>query len=106
MGRRAAQPIGTLSGGEKVRIALAAITYRPPHILLLDEPTNHLDLRTVEALGKALQEFEGGLVIASHDRRLLKEVCRDFYGIQNKRLQKTALPDFVRTVRSGAAALT
>ncbi|CAK0826892.1 unnamed protein product [Prorocentrum cordatum] len=104
MGRQAVQPIHTLSGGEKVRVALAAITFRPPHILLLDEPTNHLDLQTVEALGKALQDFEGGLVIASHDRRLLKEVCIDFYGIQGRKLQKTALADFVKAVRSGAAA--
>mmetsp|Transcript_106003 Transcript_106003/g.167374 ORF Transcript_106003/g.167374 Transcript_106003/m.167374 type:complete len:807 (+) Transcript_106003:77-2497(+) len=104
VGRQAVQSIGSLSGGEKNRVALAAITFRPPHILVLDEPTNHLDLQTVEALGKALQEFPGGLVIASHDRRLLKEVCKEFYGIQGKRLQKTDLTEFVKAVRSGAAA--
>jgi ATPase subunit of ABC transporter with duplicated ATPase domains len=104
MGKQATQPIVTLSGGEKVRVALAAVTFRPPHILLLDEPTNHLDLQTVEALGKALQEFQGGIVIASHDRRLLKEVCADFYSVQGQKLKKTALADFVKAVRSGTAA--
>eukprot|EP00927_Polykrikos_kofoidii_P022934 TRINITY_DN2126_c0_g1_i1.p1 TRINITY_DN2126_c0_g1~~TRINITY_DN2126_c0_g1_i1.p1 ORF type:complete len:830 (+),score=155.08 TRINITY_DN2126_c0_g1_i1:374-2491(+) len=100
LGRQAVQPIGTLSGGEKCRAALAAMTFRPPHILLLDEPTNHLDLQTVEALGKALQTFEGGVVIASHDRRLLSEVCDDLYAVQDRRLQKTSLSDFVKSVRS------
>lgn len=104
LGRQAVQPIRTLSGGEKCRVALAAITFRPPHILLLDEPTNHLDLQTVEALGKALAEFEGGVVVASHDRRLLQEVCSDFFAVQGKQLQKTSLDAFVKAVRSGKGA--
>jgi len=102
LSRQAVQTIGTLSGGEKCRVALAAITFRPPHLLLLDEPTNHLDLQTVEALGKALSDFEGGVVVASHDRRLLKEVCKDFYAVQGKQLQKISLEDFVKAVRKGA----
>uniref|UniRef100_A0A7S0ZQ51 ABC transporter domain-containing protein n=1 Tax=Noctiluca scintillans TaxID=2966 RepID=A0A7S0ZQ51_NOCSC len=99
-GRQAVQPIRTLSGGEKCRVALAAITLRPPHLLLLDEPTNHLDLNTVEALGKALREYEGGVVVASHDRRLLKDVCTDFFAVQDRRLQKTTLEQFVKVVRA------
>lgn len=101
-GRQAVQPIRTLSGGEKCRVALAAITLRPPHLLLLDEPTNHLDLGTVEALGKALREYEGGVVVASHDRRLLKDVCTDFFAVQDQRLQKTTLEQFVKVVRTAA----
>jgi len=101
LSRQAVQPIGTLSGGEKCRVALAAITFRPPHILVLDEPTNHLDLQTVEALGKALIDFEGGVVVASHDRRLLKEICKEFYAVQGGKLQKTGLEEFVKTVRKG-----
>jgi len=101
LSRQAVQPIGTLSGGEKCRIALAVITFRPPHLLLLDEPTNHLDLQTVEALGKALSEYQGGVVVASHDRRLLKEICTDFYAVQDKKLQKTSLENFVKAVRRG-----
>jgi len=100
MGKQAVQQIGTLSGGEKSRIALAAITFQPPHVLLLDEPTNHLDLQTVEALGKALQEFKGSLVITSHDRRLLREVATEFYAVQNKQLTKlSGLEAFVKSVR-------
>lgn len=104
LSRQAVQPIGTLSGGEKCRVALAAITFRPPHILLLDEPTNHLDLQTVEALGKALTEFEGGVVVASHDRRLLKEICHEYHAVQDKQLKKTSLEDFVKAVRRGVGS--
>merc|ERR1711920_1015912 len=68
-----------LSGGEKSRCALASITLRPPHILLLDEPTNHLDLATVEALCSALHTFQGSVVVTSHDRHMLREVCSDFF---------------------------
>jgi len=104
MGRQAVQPIGTLSGGEKCRVALAAITLRAPHLLLLDEPTNHLDLPTVEALGRALRDFEGSVVLCSHDRRLLQEVCSDFYAVQARKLVRLgALDDFVRAVQAGKA---
>jgi len=99
IGRLAVQPIRTLSGGEKCRVALAKVTLRPPHVLVLDEPTNHLDLPTVEALGKALRDFEGGLVITSHDRRLLSETCEEFYAVQGGRLVKvTSLEAFVKSV--------
>lgn len=100
LGRLALQPISCLSGGERSRVALARVTLRPPHVLLLDEPTNHLDLPTVEALGKALQDFEGSLVITSHDRRLLRDVCTDFYAMQGNKLVKlSGLDAFVRAVR-------
>lgn len=100
VGRQALQPIGTLSGGEKCRVALAAITLRPPHVLLLDEPTNHLDLATVQALCSALESFEGSVVVTSHDRHLLREVCTDFYMLRDRRLAKIgSLDEFVRSVR-------
>lgn len=101
VGRLALQPIGTLSGGEKCRVALAAITLRPPHVLLLDEPTNHLDIATIQALCSALHSFEGSVIITSHDRHLLREVCTDFYMLRNRQLAKIrSLDDFVRSVRS------
>lgn len=78
-GRLAVQPLRTLSGGQKARLALALLFFDPPHILLLDEPTNHLDAQTVMALGEALEEFDGGLVLISHDRWLLSSVCHEFY---------------------------
>jgi ATP-binding cassette subfamily F protein 3 len=73
------QPVGSLSGGEKARLVLATIVWQRPNLLLLDEPTNHLDLDTREALSIALNEFEGTVMLVSHDRALLREVCDEFW---------------------------
>ena len=73
------QPVGTLSGGEKARLVLAMLVWQRPNLLLLDEPTNHLDLATRQALAMALNEFEGTLMLVSHDRALLRSVCDEFW---------------------------
>ena len=73
------QPVGTMSGGEKARLVLAMLVWQRPNLLLLDEPTNHLDLTTREALAVALNEFEGTLMLVSHDRALLRSVCDEFW---------------------------
>jgi ATP-binding cassette subfamily F protein 3 len=78
-GEMAAQPVGTLSGGEKARLVLAMLVWQRPNLLLLDEPTNHLDLTTREALSMALNEYEGSVMLVSHDRALLREVCDEFW---------------------------
>jgi ATP-binding cassette subfamily F protein 3 len=73
------QTVGTLSGGERARLVMATIVWQKPNLLLLDEPTNHLDLNTREALSVALNEFEGTVMLVSHDRSLLREVCDEFW---------------------------
>jgi ATP-binding cassette subfamily F protein 3 len=73
------QSVGSLSGGEKARLVLAMLVWQRPNLLLLDEPTNHLDLSTREALSMALNEFEGTVMLVSHDRALLREVCDEFW---------------------------
>jgi len=70
-------PIVKLSGGQKARVVFASICLSQPHMLLLDEPTNHLDMQSIDALGEALAEFKGGVVLVSHDSRLLSTVCAD-----------------------------
>ncbi|MCX9155657.1 ATP-binding cassette domain-containing protein [Niveibacterium sp. 24ML] len=77
-GTMADTPIGPFSGGEKARLALALLVRGQPNLMLLDEPTNHLDLEMRHALTKALAEYEGSMVLVSHDRALLRTVCDAF----------------------------
>ena len=86
-GDMALGPIGTFSGGEKARLALALIVWQRPNLLLLDEPTNHLDLETREALTVALAQFEGTLVLVSHDRHLLRATTEQFLIVAEGRLR-------------------
>ena len=73
-GDMATSAVAPFSGGEKARLVLAMVVYQKPNLLLLDEPTNHLDLEMRHALSMALQEFEGAMIIVSHDRHLLRSV--------------------------------
>ena len=86
-GDMVAQTVGTMSGGEKARFVLAMIVWQRPNLLLLDEPTNHLDLNTREALAVALNEFEGTVMLVSHDRALLRSVCDEFWLVARGGLQ-------------------
>jgi ATP-binding cassette subfamily F protein 3 len=73
------QAVGSMSGGEKARLVLCMLVWQRPNLLLLDEPTNHLDLATREALSVALNEFEGTVMLVSHDRAMLRSVCDEFW---------------------------
>jgi len=78
-GDDALAPVGPFSGGEKARLVLALLVYQKPAVLLLDEPTNHLDLEMRLALTMALQDFEGALIVVSHDRHLLRTVADELW---------------------------
>lgn len=86
-GEMALKPITHFSGGEKARLALAMIVWQRPNLLLLDEPTNHLDLETREALTVALAQFEGTLVLVSHDRHLLRATTDQFLIVADGQLE-------------------
>ncbi|MGQ0654416.1 MAG: ATP-binding cassette domain-containing protein [Betaproteobacteria bacterium] len=86
-GDMALEPVAQLSGGEKARLALALIVWQRPNLLLLDEPTNHLDLETREALTVALAQFEGTLVLVSHDRHLLRATTEQFLIVADGQLR-------------------
>jgi len=73
------KPISLLSGGQKSRVAMAEIGLKMPHIFFLDEPTNHLDIQSVDALSQALQEFKGGIILITHDQRLVNTVAKELW---------------------------
>jgi ATP-binding cassette, subfamily F, member 3 len=101
-GDRAFEPVARFSGGEKARLSLALLVARRPNLLLLDEPTNHLDIEMRQALTVALQSFEGGLVVVSHDRHLIKSVADTLWLVADGKLQEFAgdLDDYQRWLRS------
>jgi len=78
-GDLALQSIASLSGGQKSRVAFTAMCYPGPNFLVLDEPTNHLDVETIEALSIAIQKFGGGVILVSHDERLIRNVCKEVW---------------------------
>ena len=80
------RPIQTLSGGQKNRVVFAGIALQNPDILYLDEPTNHLDIESIEALASALEDFGGGVVVVSHDARLINAICNDIWSVGNNRV--------------------
>merc|ERR1712187_249822 len=75
--------IGNLSGGQKDRVAFAALMLSKPHIIILDEPTNHLDIESVEALTDAISNFNGGLVIVTHDARLITSIDCELWVVED-----------------------
>ncbi|XP_038605425.1 ATP-binding cassette sub-family F member 3 isoform X1 [Tachyglossus aculeatus] len=78
-GELAVRPVASLSGGQKSRVAFAQMTMPCPNFYILDEPTNHLDMETIEALGRALNKFQGGVILVSHDERFIRLVCQELW---------------------------
>ncbi|KAJ6841069.1 ABC transporter F family member 3 [Iris pallida] len=85
-GNLALQPMYTLSGGQKSRVAFAKITFKKPHIILLDEPSNHLDLDAVEALIQGLVIFQGGVLMVSHDEHLISGSVGELWAVSDGRV--------------------
>ncbi|HMD73109.1 MAG TPA: ATP-binding cassette domain-containing protein [Steroidobacteraceae bacterium] len=106
VGDRVFEPITRFSGGEKARLTLALIVARRPNLLLLDEPTNHLDIDMRHALTVALQSFEGGLVVVSHDRHLIKTVADTLWLVADGTLRAFDgdLDDYQQWLKSRASA--
>ena len=104
-GDRAFEPVARFSGGEKARLTLALLVARRPNLLLLDEPTNHLDIEMRQALTVALQSFEGGLIVVSHDRHLIKSVADSLWLVADGKLREFAgdLDDYQQWLRSRGA---
>ena len=107
-GDEALAPIRSFSGGEKARVALATIAWQRPNLLLLDEPTNHLDLEMRQALTMALQNFEGAIVVVSHDRHLLRNTVDEFWLVNDGRVESYEgdLEDYERWLAERRKELT
>jgi len=82
------KPMYLLSGGQKSRVAFSLAVWIRPHIMIMDEPTNHLDIDAVNALIVALNNYEGGLLVVSHDQHLISSVCDELWFIRDQKLQK------------------
>ncbi|MDE4011294.1 ABC transporter ATP-binding protein [Glaesserella parasuis] len=87
-GDKVKQAVSSFSGGEKARLVLALIVWQRPNLLLLDEPTNYLDLDMRQALTEALTQYEGSLVIVSHDRHLLRSTVNEFYLVHDGKVEE------------------
>ncbi len=106
-GARADAEVKTFSGGEKARLVLALLVHQRPNLLLLDEPTNHLDMHMRDGLAMALQEFEGAVIIISHDRRMMMNSCDNLLLLANGRCEPFDgdLEQYLLTVQSPSSNL-
>lgn len=87
-GKQQVSPIRQLSDGQRCRVVFAWLAHQAPHLLLLDEPTNHLDMDTIDALAEAVNDFQGGLVLVSHDFRLISQVAEEIWICENQTVTK------------------
>ena len=86
-----------LSGGQKSRVALAELTLSAPDVIVLDEPTNNLDIESIDALGDAIKEYDGGVIIVSHDERLIRETECQLWVIEEQVRREECVDVFILT---------
>jgi ATP-binding cassette subfamily F protein 2 len=96
------QVMSQLSDGQKSRVVLAKMAKENPHLLFLDEPTNHLDMESIDSLAKAINNFTGGMVLVSHDMRLISQVAKEIWVCDNRTVTKFVgeISDFKMQLRS------
>ena len=82
-GNDALKPMGLLSGGQKSRVAFAALAYKRPHVLIIDEGSNHLSMDAVDALVEAVKDFGGGILVVSHDSHFVSNTCTELWVVEN-----------------------
>eukprot|EP01089_Gocevia_fonbrunei_P015798 TRINITY_DN4723_c0_g1_i1.p1 TRINITY_DN4723_c0_g1~~TRINITY_DN4723_c0_g1_i1.p1 ORF type:complete len:593 (-),score=156.94 TRINITY_DN4723_c0_g1_i1:49-1827(-) len=106
-GKSQVSPIKTLSDGQKCRVVFAWLAWREPHMLLLDEPTNHLDIETIDSLAEALNEWDGGLVLVSHDFRLINQVAKEIWLCEKQGVSvyKGSIENYKKELASKVAAI-
>merc|ERR1719359_2665074 len=95
--------IGALSGGQKVKVVLAAALWNTPHIVILDEPTNYLDRDSLGAMAQAINEYEGGVVIISHNAQFVDQVCPEVWHLENHTLNLKGSYDWLESANKEAA---
>merc|ERR1712190_571755 len=81
-------PASALSGGQRSRVAMAAVSFERPHLLVMDEPTNNLDLASIEALAESVKGFDGGVVLVSHDQFFVSQVAKEVWHVGNGMVKK------------------
>ncbi|CAM8982797.1 unnamed protein product [Rhodiola kirilowii] len=103
-GKAQVMPMQNLSDGQKARVIFAWLAFRQPNMLLLDEPTNHLDIETIDSLAEALNEWDGGLILVSHDFRLINQVAHEIWVCENLAVTKWKgdIMDFKRHLKKKA----
>merc|ERR1712139_750573 len=95
--------MGALSGGQKVKVVLAGAMWNTPHIVILDEPTNYLDRDSLGAMAEAIREYEGGVVIISHNAQFVDQVCPEVWHLENHTLNLKGSYDWLESANKEAA---